>query len=936
MIASPSARRVVLQPQRYWPLVAVLLLVLLTIGLSSAAPASFAGTGTSDSSSVLIRLQYATFDPLRGEPAIPANLRVSTDGAKATRHYLVQFSGAVQQQWKDSVVASGGIIHDYIPDNAFIIGLSPAAKQAVSSLSFVRWVGAFQPAYKLSSEVAKLVNQAQSARLTLDLTIFRDGDPATVAALPGIKVLAQSANSFDTVMRVQLDSSQLVSLAQLDAVSRIEVFHQPTALNDQMRQIDGVNTIWGAGLQLFGQGQVVAVADTGLDTGNTSTLSPDFGGRLNTADALGRSGDWSDPCGHGTHVAGTVLGNGVRSGSNPGTHSYTASFAGMAPEAHLIFQSIADSSCNLTGIPADLNTLFGQAYSQGARIHTNSWGASSNGEYDAMAQEVDQFIWAHPDMSILFAAGNAGVDADANGVIDLGSLGTPGSAKDDITVGASENNRPPNGGNCQDATTGLTNCRWGDLTWGGGTNYTADPISSDYISNNQNGMAAFSSRGPALDGRIKPDISNPGTNIISVYSQVSGASTGWGAYNQYYIFDGGTSMATPGTAGAAALVRQFLAGQGISDPSAALIKGLMMNAAFDMNPGQYGTGATQEMGARPNNVEGWGRVNLLSTLYPTAPLQNAYRDDVSINTGDNTPYVYSVGTAGQPLHVTLSWSDYPGSPDAAVELVNDLDLAVVGPDGTHYWGNGVTNGDRLNNVETVDLPSAAAGTYTIHILGHNVPQGPQHAALTLSGAFGAVAPTPTPQTTVCANPFSDINGNVFFVAINTLYCHGVINGTDSSHFSPAGTATRGQFAKLVVLGFGTPFYTPATQDFVDVPPSYFAYTYIESGYHAGILSGYDATTCHAYNQNTPCYLPNVAITRGQITKLVVNAAHYTLVTPGGQTFSDVPPSNVFYLAIETAHAKGVINGYPDGTFQPNANVRRDAMAQIVYKGTITP
>ncbi len=197
-------------------------------------------------------------------------------------------------------------------------------------------------------------------------------------------------------------------------------------------------------------------------------------------------------------------------------------------------------------------------------------------------------------------------------------------------------------------------------------------------------------------------------------------------------------------------------------------------------------------------------------------------------------------------------------------------------------------------------------------------------------------PSPTPQPTVCANPFSDIAGNVFFVAINTLYCHGAINGTDSSHFSPAGTSTRAQFAKVVVLGFGTPFYTPATQDFVDVPSSYFAYTFIESGYHAGILSGYDATTCHAHNLNTPCYLPNIPITRGQITKLVVNAAHYTLVTPGGQTFTDVSPTNIFYRAIETAHAKGVINGYPDNTFRPNDNVRRDAMAQIVYKGTITP
>jgi S-layer homology domain len=197
-------------------------------------------------------------------------------------------------------------------------------------------------------------------------------------------------------------------------------------------------------------------------------------------------------------------------------------------------------------------------------------------------------------------------------------------------------------------------------------------------------------------------------------------------------------------------------------------------------------------------------------------------------------------------------------------------------------------------------------------------------------------PIPTTQPTVCPNPFVDINTNIFFHAINYLYCHGDINGTDATHYSPALTSSRAQFAKVVVLGFGTPFYTPATPDFTDVPPSYFAYTFIESGYHAGILGGFDPAGCTSHGATYPCYLPNLPITRGQLTKLVVNAAHYTLVTPGTQTFSDVPPSNVFYIAIETAHAKGVINGYPDGTFRPNNNIRRDEMAQIVYKGVTTP
>ncbi len=196
----------------------------------------------------------------------------------------------------------------------------------------------------------------------------------------------------------------------------------------------------------------------------------------------------------------------------------------------------------------------------------------------------------------------------------------------------------------------------------------------------------------------------------------------------------------------------------------------------------------------------------------------------------------------------------------------------------------------------------------------------------------SATPQPSITPTDCANGFVDINANIFYAAIHRLNCAGVINGSDARHYTPAGTATRGQFAKIVVLGFGLPLLTPINgQTFTDVPANYYAYLYIESGYHAGILSGYDPASCAAAGAVWPCYLPNVAISRAQLTKLVVGAAGYPLLTPsGGPSFSDVPPSNVFYTSIETAHAHGVVSGYPDGTFRPNQSIRRDEMAGIVY------
>ena len=261
----------------------------------------------------------------------------------------------------------------------------------------------------------------------------------------------------------------------------------------------------------------------------------------------------------------------------------------------------------------------------------------------------------------------------------------------------------------------------------------------------------------------------------------------------------------------------------------------------------------------------------------------------------------------------------------------------------------VAEDDRTWKYQTLDLTPFAGQTVRIVILVHQdgfldfAQIYLDNVAVQDSSTCGFPTATPVPPTATpadCANPFVDINGNVFYGAIHYLNCRGVINGTDPTHYSPAGTSTRGQFAKVVVLGFGEQLYTPpgGAQDFTDVLPSYFAYAFIETGFHNGILSGFDPVGCAAHNAAYPCYLPNIPITRGQLTKLVVGAAHYPAFTPtgGGRTFSDVLPSNVFFVSIETAHYKGVINGYPDGTFRPNNNIRRDEMAQIVYKGVTTP
>ena len=145
-------------------------------------------------------------------------------------------------------------------------------------------------------------------------------------------------------------------------------------------------------------------------------------------------------------------------------------------------------------------------------------------------------------------------------------------------------------------------------------------------------------------------------------------------------------------------------------------------------------------------MAGWGRVDLLETVAPTGDRSLWYTDTTSgLATGATAEYPLTLA-AGETLRVTLAWTDYPGSPTAGRQLINDLDLEVIGPS-TSYYGNSGAYGtgdgclrndqwDQCNNVESVIVPSAAAGSYTVRVHAQNVPEGPQPFALAASANFG--------------------------------------------------------------------------------------------------------------------------------------------------------------------------------------------------------
>ena len=201
--------------------------------------------------------------------------------------------------------------------------------------------------------------------------------------------------------------------------------------------------------------------------------------------------------------------------------------------------------------------------------------------------------------------------------------------------------------------------------------------------------------------------------------------------DENYLIMGGTSMSTPLVAGAAAIVRQYYTDfLDIDYVSAALLRATLINGAVDISPGQYGTGTTQEIEPRPDNVQGWGRVNLENSIFPAAPASLSHIDELAgLETNEYQNFSYTVTDAAAPLIITMVYHDAPG-----VGLVNNLDMTVTTPSLATLFPNGGTSVDHQNNVEQIAIPTPETGTYTIQIDGQSVPEGPQPFAIAISGA----------------------------------------------------------------------------------------------------------------------------------------------------------------------------------------------------------
>ena len=505
---------------------------------------------------------------------------------------------------------------------------------------------------------AKAKNSLMELVVTLIDPADRDAVVVLANALAG-KVKSTELAGTGRYLRIQLPADEIDKLAVAPEVLYVESDIQPEFLNDRVRDIIGARPLAIAQFitpeGLRGKGQMIALADSGLDSGVLSNLPPDLENntgsspRVVAITSLTGTAVPSDVNGHGTHMAGTLVGSGKASGGQ---------YTGVAPDAGLYFQGIVDEDQNLVP-PLDLQNLFTPAYRAGVRIHVNGWGKKQN-SYVSTSAQIDDFARKYPDFLIIFGAGNSGPQE--------GSITAEANSKNALTIGASVSPRP----------------------------------AFENVVRDSGEIASFSSRGPTVDGRIKPELIAPGTSVISTASRlIDGALTG----RPDYTILQGTSMATATAGGASALLRQYFEEYANLNPSSALLKAALINGARVTE--QYMDGA------------GFGQLDISSTIIA---LQNGLFQVVDSTDGltvDNTAVYQTVIThSDAPFKATLVWNDPAALPGAKLPLVNNLDLMVTDPQGKLYYGNdfdGQKGYDTINNVEQVYIPHPVPGNYIITI-----------------------------------------------------------------------------------------------------------------------------------------------------------------------------------------------------------------------------
>jgi len=364
-----------------------------------------------------VRLRFGEFDPLVSTPDV-GELPLPTGGGL----FLVQYHTQPLEAFGRALEDLGGTVHRFMTDHTHVVHLPGAAVEQVAALPFVRWVGTYQPAYRLDEVLlADLTAGRLEAQRRYVIQVLERG-PAMKAVVAeriraaGGTVEAQIPEGF--MLEATLSPAQLAAVLAYDQVLWVDAWGGPVTYMDKVR-VDGGAEFLEAVTGWTGQGVAGEVLDSGILEGHQAFSS-----------VLLHKGNSSNTS-HGTSVSGIVFGDGTGNGAG----------RGMLPDGKHVFASIQNLGNRYTHTAELLAAPYRCVF------QTNSWGYGY-GQYTNSTAELDDIAFLH-DIVICQAQGNSGNSASevlswAKNVLSVGGIrhNNTQSISDDFHGGASGSTGP--------------------------------------------------------------------------------------------------------------------------------------------------------------------------------------------------------------------------------------------------------------------------------------------------------------------------------------------------------------------------------------------------------------------------------------------------------------------------------------------------------------
>lgn len=567
---------------------------------------------------------------------------------------FVQFNNALKKEEITILEEKGIHLLSYIPSYTYLASFSKdLIKSDLMGLN-IRSVWEVQKNLKLSEDVRNRSLpdwslEGQNALLLVEY--YKDlNQGLIIQLLTEKKIEVMHSNGVNNFLQISIPIDRLEELQDLPYLESISPKAPPSIKDDRrgraLHRVNKLDPNIMGARNYTGKGITTLVRDDGEVFNHI-----DFKGRLDQSFSDESRGS------HGDGVAGILGGAGNLNPVNKG----------MAHE----------STIYVIDYQADFLDETMSLFSNRDVIVTNSsYSNGCNAGYTPITRIVDQQTFDNPTLMHVFSAGNAG-----QGLVD-------------------EDDNPFECG----YGAGLT---WANIT--GGHKQGKNVIATANL-NYRGEIMASSSRGPAYDGRIKPDIAANGNNHVSTGEE------------QGYISFGGTSGAAPVVAGVMAMLHEAYEVNHGTRANAALLKAIMLNTATDL--GNKG----------PDFIYGWGSLNGYRAALGIEEGRFLHED---INQDQQKTHTITIPENVAEVRIMTYWPDQESAAFSQVALFNDLNTELKSSNGTTYlpWildsspnatslSAPATKGlDNLNNMEQISIDSPEPGDYTLEVSGFQVPYG---------------------------------------------------------------------------------------------------------------------------------------------------------------------------------------------------------------------